>query len=77
MIENCFFFVVLEPIGTNSFFSTPRDENQDSTVVYISGLDPDKTYEVRIVAVDGKFETPSELKEVIPNGECIFYHMID
>lgn len=63
--------MLFESIGTNSFFSTPRDENQDSTVVYISGLDPDKTYEVRIVAVDGKYETPSELKEVIPSGKFL------
>lgn len=57
--------------GTNTFYSTLREDNQDSTVVYISGLDQDKTYEVRIVAVDGKYETPSELKEITPSGESI------
>ncbi|UXI20068.1 DNA repair protein [Sarcoptes scabiei] len=62
------FYVQYRLKGTNTFLSTPRDENQDSTVVYISGLDPDKTYEMRIVAVDGKYETPSELKEIIPSG---------
>lgn len=63
------FYVQYRLKGTNTFLSTPRDENQDSTVVYISGLDSDKTYEVRIVAVDGKYETPSELKEVSPGGK--------
>ncbi len=51
-------------IGTKSFFSTPKDENQDSTVVHLKGLEEDKTYEIRIVAVDGKYETPSEMQEI-------------
>ncbi|XP_017465423.1 PREDICTED: neuroglian-like [Rhagoletis zephyria] len=62
------FYVQYRLKGTNTFFSTPRDENQESTIVYISGLDSEKTYEFRIVAVDGKYETPSELKEITPSG---------
>jgi len=55
-------------IGTESFLSTPKDENQDSTVVHLKGLEEDKTYEIRVVAVDGKFETPSEMQEISSSG---------
>ena len=55
-------------IGSETFLSTPKDENQDSTTVTIKGLEEDKTYEVRVVAVDGQYETPSELQEISSSG---------
>jgi len=48
--------------------NTPKDENQDSTVVNLKGLEDDKTYEIRVVAVDGSFETPSETQEISSSG---------
>lgn len=54
--------------GQEKWYSTPKDENQDSTTVTIKGLDEDKTYEVRVVAVDGSFETPSEVQEISSSG---------
>ena len=32
----------------------------------LSGLDPYKAYEMRMVAKDGEFETPSEIKVIGP-----------
>ena len=44
-------------------FQKSDDElNEDSIV--ISGLDPDYTYDFRVVAVDGKHQTPSEVLPV-------------
>jgi hypothetical protein len=55
-------------LGTSQWLNTPKDENQDSTVVHIKGLDPSETYEIRIVAVDGEYETPSETQEITSSG---------
>ena len=40
------------------FNSSKEVLNEDSIV--IEGLDPDNTYDFRVVAVDGDYETPSE-----------------
>ena len=40
------------------FLSSEEELNQDSIV--IGGLDPEFTYDFRVVAVDGDHETPSE-----------------
>ncbi|XP_054168536.1 neuroglian-like isoform X2 [Oppia nitens] len=63
-----YFYVQYRLKGSERFLNTPKDENQDSTVVPIRGLEDDKTYEVRIVAVDGQYETPSETQEISASG---------
>ena len=44
------------------YLSTNEELNEDSIVV--SNLEPDMTYDFRVVAVDGVFETPSETRQV-------------
>ena len=44
------------------FLSSDEELNEDSIVV--RGLDPDYTYDFRVVAVDGEHQTPSEVLPV-------------
>ncbi|CAG2165931.1 unnamed protein product [Oppiella nova] len=63
-----YFYVQYRLKGSERFLNTPKDENQDSLIVPIRGLEEDKTYEIRVVAVDGQFETPSETQEISSSG---------
>ncbi|XP_076034234.1 uncharacterized protein LOC143021011 isoform X2 [Oratosquilla oratoria] len=53
------FYVEYRPLGAEAWRTTPVENNHLYQV--IRGLDPRKTYEVRVVAKDGDFETPSEI----------------
>ena len=44
------------------FLRTDDELNEDSIVV--RGLDPDYTYDFRVVAVDGEHQTPSDTRAV-------------
>ena len=52
------FYVQYKKDMETQFKSSEEELNQDSVV--IGGLDPDYTYDFRVVAVDGDHETPSE-----------------
>lgn len=52
-----YFYVQYKKVGELTYFSTQHELNEDSIV--IANLEPDHTYDVRVVAVDGIFETPS------------------
>jgi neuronal cell adhesion protein len=56
------FYVQFKRTGDMQYLSSQEELNEDSIVM--SGLDPDVTYDFRVVAVDGTFETPSEILEV-------------
>ena len=49
-------------VENQPFWSTNHELNEDSIVV--TNLEPDTTYDFRVVAVDGVFETPSETRQV-------------
>ncbi|CAG2175648.1 unnamed protein product [Oppiella nova] len=66
-----YFYVQYRLKGSERFLNTPKDENQDSLIVPIRGLEEDKTYEIRVVAVDGQFETPSETQEISWSGRVV------
>ncbi|RWS30544.1 neuronal cell adhesion molecule-like protein [Leptotrombidium deliense] len=61
------FFVQFRRKGEEMFQSTPKEEKQDSIVV--EGLDIGVTYDVRVVAVDGRYETPSKTVEIYIGGQ--------
>ena len=48
--------------------------NKDSIV--IRGLDYDNTYEFRVVAVDGKHTTPSEVESIYTYSKVFKFHPI-
>lgn len=48
--------------GETQFESTPIEEEND--YVLVRGLEPSAVYEFRVVAVDGKHQTPSKLQNV-------------
>ena len=52
------FFVQYKKESETMFLSSDEELNEDSIV--IRGLDPDDTYDFRVVAVDGEMQTPSE-----------------
>ena len=52
------FYVQYKKVMASQFNSSKEVLNEDSIV--IEGLDPDNTYDFRVVAVDGDYETPSE-----------------
>ena len=52
------FYVQYKKVMATQFNSSKEVLNEDSIV--IEGLDPDNTYDFRVVAVDGDYETPSE-----------------
>ena len=52
------FFVQYKKEEETLFLSSDEELNEDSIV--IRGLDPDDTYDFRVVAVDGEMQTPSE-----------------
>jgi len=56
------FFVQYKKEMETQFLRTDDELNQDSIVV--RGLDPEYTYHFRVVAVDGRHQTPSEVRQV-------------
>ena len=65
------FYVQYKKKQEPQFLSTEEELNEDSIIV--GGLDPDFTYDFRVVAVDGNHETPSEVipvytYSIMPNG---------
>ena len=52
------FYVQYKKEMATQYKSSGEELNEDSIV--ITGLDPDETYDFRVVAVDGDHETPSE-----------------
>ena len=40
------------------------EEQLNENSVVVQGLDPGQTYEFRVVAVDGRFETPSSVQDI-------------
>ncbi|KAG7157354.1 Neuroglian-like 1 [Homarus americanus] len=59
--------------GTQHWKSSPVERQH--LYQTISGLDPRRSYEVRIVAKDGPYETPSDIKYLAATeGQCIHVH---
>ena len=56
------FYVQYRRKGETQFESTPMEEEND--FILVRGLEPSAIYEFRVVAVDGKHQTPSRLLEV-------------
>ena len=56
------FYVQYKKSEDIHYFSTDEELNEDSIVV--TNLEPDHTYDFRVVAVDGVFETPSEARQI-------------
>lgn len=56
------FYVQYKKTMETQFLSSDEELNEDSIVV--RGLEPDYTYDFRVVAVDGNHETPSEVLPV-------------
>lgn len=54
------FYVKYRIKGKPQFESTPPQINEDN--IEIGGLDADREYEFRVVAVDGNFESPSAIQ---------------
>ncbi|RWS06138.1 neuronal cell adhesion molecule-like protein [Dinothrombium tinctorium] len=63
------FYVQYRRKGEEHFESTPKEENEDFTI--IEGLDIGTTYEVRVVAVDGRHQTPSKTIDVYVGGKSL------
>jgi len=52
--------------GETTFESTPFEEEKD--FILVRGLEPGVTYDVRVVAVDGKHERASRAEEITMGG---------
>ncbi|KAG8193026.1 hypothetical protein JTE90_028143 [Oedothorax gibbosus] len=61
-----YFYVQFRRKGENQWDRTAVEENEDSVVV--KGLDFGTLYEMRVVAVDGSFETPSRIEDIDTGG---------
>lgn len=60
------FYVQYRKLGQSQWIKTPVEENLDT--VSIRGLDLSSIYEVRVVSVDGRYQTASKSEEVTTNG---------
>ncbi|GIY13217.1 neuroglian [Caerostris extrusa] len=60
------FFVQYRKKDENLWESTPPEENQDS--ILVTGLELGSLYEMKVVAVDGPFQTPSKVEEFETGG---------
>lgn len=65
------FFVQYKIKGESQWIDTDPELDEDFTSIH--GLQPDTTYEFRVVAVDGQFTEPSALQDVDTYGigECL------
>ncbi|KAG8195062.1 hypothetical protein JTE90_029641 [Oedothorax gibbosus] len=60
------FFVQYRKKDESLWESTPPEENQDS--ILVTGLELGSLYEMKVVAVDGRFHTPSKVEEFETGG---------
>ncbi|XP_013792636.2 neuroglian-like [Limulus polyphemus] len=60
------FYVQYKRKGENQWESTVMEETQDTLAV--KGLERSTLYEMRVVAVDGRFQTPSKVEEIETGG---------
>lgn len=60
------FYVQYRKVGQSQWQRTPMEANMDS--ISVKGLDLSSIYEVRVVSVDGKYQTASKIDEVATNG---------
>lgn len=60
------FYVQYRKMGQSPWASTPKEANIDFQD--IRGLDLSSIYEVRVVSMDGKYQTASKIEEVATNG---------
>lgn len=60
------FTLSLFEIGENHWDQTATEVNYDS--ITVKGLEFGTLYEMRVVAVDGRFETPSRPEEIETGG---------
>jgi len=58
--------------GASQFQATKPELYNEFTV--LKGLETQKMYEVRIVAVDGTYETNSDIEEIVTDGGGINYY---
>lgn len=65
------FFAKYREQGQSQWLSTDHETHED--FLYIRGMDPDRTYEVRVISVDGAHmtESHSQMVYVSRNGECL------
>ncbi|KAL7648874.1 UNVERIFIED_CONTAM: hypothetical protein RMT77_000794 [Armadillidium vulgare] len=56
------FFAQYKRYGESSFMDSRHELNEDFLI--LDGLDLDQTYEVRVVAVDGNYNTASDVEEI-------------
>uniref|UniRef100_A0A1W7RA45 Neuronal cell adhesion molecule n=1 Tax=Hadrurus spadix TaxID=141984 RepID=A0A1W7RA45_9SCOR len=64
-----YFYVQFRRKGESQWESTPVEENEDTTIV--RGLELSTLYEMRVVAVDGRFQTPSKTELIETGGLAI------
>ncbi|XP_054715079.1 neuroglian-like [Uloborus diversus] len=60
------FFVQYKKKGESLWESTPPEENQDS--IRVTGLELGSLYEMKVVAVDGRYQTSSKVEEFETGG---------
>lgn len=60
------FFVQYRKKDASLWESTPPEENQDS--ILVTGLELGSLYEMKVVAVDGPYQTPSKIEEFETGG---------
>lgn len=60
------FYVQFRKMGQSQWQKSPMEANVDT--INIKGLDLSSIYEVRVVSVDGRYQTASEIEEVATNG---------
>lgn len=63
------FYVQYKRKGENQWESTVMEETQDTLAV--KGLERSTLYEMRVVAVDGRFQTPSKVEEIETGGLAV------
>lgn len=60
------FYVQFRKLGQPQWQKSPMEDHVDT--ININGLDLSSVYEVRVVSVDGRFQTASKIEEVTNNG---------
>jgi len=60
------FYVQFRKMGHSQWQKSPMEANVDT--INIKGLDLSSIYEVRVVSVDGRYQTASKIEEVATNG---------
>ncbi|XP_067119925.1 neuroglian-like isoform X2 [Centruroides vittatus] len=65
------FFVQYKKKGDTQWESTAIEENQDSVTIH--GLELGSLYELKVIAVDGGFQTASKIEEIETGGLGIYF----